>query len=123
MQVDTPRGHSLTVVPASWERVGGGYDARLARPLAELTNAAAPSRAALTIDRASAWRAAEMRGVLLRGSAEAYVPGITKRGTAALRRRVGDGDALFRLAPERAVWWEGWSSGTVVRPAHTAASR
>ena len=116
-------GPSLTVVPASWERIDGGYEARLARPFAELTGAEARSRAALTIDRASAWRAAEMRGILLRGTAETYVPGITTRGAAALRRRVGDDDALLRLEVERAVWWEGWSSGTVVRPARTGSRR
>jgi hypothetical protein len=108
---------SLSVVPGSWERIGGGYEARLARPFAELTGAGPGSCAALTVDRASSWRAAEMRGVLLRGSVEPFVPGITTRGATALRRRVGDGDALFRLAIERAVWWEGWSSGTVVRSA------
>ncbi len=115
--VDTDGGALVTVVPVGWRRVRGAYEARLPMPVAELTRAGATVRAALTIDRASAWRAAEMRGILLRGEAETFAPGITKGGAGALRARVGDGEALVRLAPERAVWWEGWTSGTVARPA------
>jgi Pyridoxamine 5'-phosphate oxidase len=109
------QGSPLTVVPVSWHRSGGTYEVRLPVTFAELTRSAPGTPAALTIDRASAWRAAEMRGLLLRGSAEAFVLGATKRGAAALRGRIGDGEALIRLALDRAVWWQGWASGTIVR--------
>jgi hypothetical protein len=105
----------LTVLPVSWQRSGDAYEARLPATFAELTEAGPRSLGALTIDAASAWRAAEMRGVSLRGAAETFALGSTKGGAATLRRRIGDGEALIRLRPERAVWWEGWASGTIVR--------
>ena len=103
----------LTVLPAWYELAGGSFEIHMPLPFAQLTKARPRTPAALVIDRASAWRAAEMRGLLVRGQAEAYAPGLTRRGVAALRRRVPDGDALFRLTPDRAVWWEGWTSRTV----------
>jgi hypothetical protein len=110
-------GAMLTVLPASWEHVDRSYAARVPMSFAELTGAGPKVRAALTIDRPALWRAAEMRGVLLRGDAETFAPGLTKRGAAALRLRAAEGEVLLRLVPARAVWWEGWTSGTVGEPA------
>jgi hypothetical protein len=112
-QVETPDGMRLTVLPVSWRHAGGWYEATAVRAFAELTEAGDQVGATLTIDRASAWRAAEMRGLMLRGIACAYTPAATTKGRAALRRRVSDDQVLFRLRPARATWWEGWSSGTV----------
>jgi hypothetical protein len=111
-QVETADGMRLTVLPVTWRHAGGWYEATAVRAFAELTEAGGQVATTLTIDRASAWRAAEMRGVMFRGIAYAYTPSAATKGSAALRRRVSDDEVLFRLRPGRATWWEGWSSGT-----------
>lgn len=113
----------LTVLPAAWRRVGreGAFDAALPEALLELSGAGPSVPAALTVDRASRWRAADMAGMLLRGTGHTFAMDATRRGRAALRSRLEaaapDADpaemALVRLRPDRAVWWEGWDSGTV----------
>jgi hypothetical protein len=80
---------------------------------------------ALTVDRASTWRAADMAGMLLQGVPALFSPAFTQRGRAALVGEIerhlamfgGEspeaGDvALIRLRPSRVVWWQGWASGT-----------
>ena len=79
----------------------------------ELTGAASGTTAALTADRSSSWRASEMTGLLIRGTADVFARGRTRTGAAMLRRRISKGEALFRIDPARIVWWKGWSSGTV----------
>jgi hypothetical protein len=120
---DTEGG--LTVLPARARRVAkeGAYDAALPTDLFELTGFEGRGRAALTLDRASRWRAADMRGMLLRGPAQAYVPRDVQRGSKDLHARIAhltrddvDRTALVRLHPTSVVWWEGWTSGTVRRP-------
>ena len=77
--------------------------------------------AALTVDRASRWRAAEMAGMLLRGTGHTFAMGATRRGRTGLRARLEAAApgadpaemALVRLRPDRVVWWEGWTSGTI----------
>ena len=114
--VDAP----LMVVPVKWQRRGreGAYDAVLARRMVELGAGSASSPAALTVDRASTWRAADMAGMLLQGAADLFALPETRRGRKALAPRLGAiGDptshALVRLRPNRVVWWQGWTSGTV----------
>jgi len=122
-QVEGSDGPCLTVLPARWSSAGpGDYDAVIPLRTAELTEAGDRIRAALTIDRASMWRASEMRGLLIRGRARIFSPAHTRRGAAALGRRVTPRDALFRLSTERATWWEGWASGTVL-PLRSAERR
>lgn len=106
----------IAALPVRWNRVGtlGAFDAVLPAAFADLwgmDGGEAPG--ALTVDRASRWRAAEMAGMLLRGTARVYSRAGTARGRRALAARVGPGEVLLRLVPERVVWWEGWTSGTV----------
>jgi hypothetical protein len=90
----------LTVLSAEWRRDGsdGSYGATLPASIIELANATAETNAALTADRASRWRAADMTGVLLQGRAQIHP---------------GADPVRVRLSPSRLVWWRGWTSGTV----------
>ena len=105
----------IAVLPSAWRRRGseGGYEATLPIAFAELAGAPALVPAALVVDRLDAWRAAAMRGMMLRGDAELFDPGRVSRGGRALRERTAPGRALARLRPARVVWWEGWSGGSV----------
>jgi hypothetical protein len=115
--VDGARGP--VVLPARWARWGGAYDVVLPRPFLALAAPDPHGPGALVVDRASAWRAAKMRGLLLRGDSIVYVP--DGPSTGGLRSRLAaagepPGDpALLRLLPKTVVWWRGWSSGTVKR--------
>jgi hypothetical protein len=111
--------------PAPWRRVAGegAYDAVLHRGLHALAGAGPETVASLTLDEASAWRAMEMRGMLLQGRASAYAPADASRGVRALRRRIAactdasvEEQVLVRLRPRRVVWWEGWTSGSFTGP-------
>ena len=110
------------VLPARWTRLGGTYLAVVSRPGLELFGAGPEASAALVIDRASAWRAAKMTGILLRGPGEVLVPGRLRSGERSLAAALeGAGPlppepAVLRIRPDSAVWWKGWSSGTVGRP-------
>jgi hypothetical protein len=116
----------ITALAVRWRRVAREDSFEAVVPLSSLALAGTPARpfAALTIDHASTWRASEMTGVLLQGPSEVFVPGTTRSGRAALHRRIETvwgpdvpaRPALVRLRPLRAVWWEGWSSGTVRGP-------
>jgi hypothetical protein len=114
-------GHfDLTVLPAEWRRTGAAYEAELAVPILELANVRKDPPAALTVDRASTWRAADMTGMLLQGRAELFSTEATTRGRRALADRIGEVEdpmALARIRPDRLVWWQGWASGTVTRMA------
>ena len=113
-------GEGISVVPVRWHRAGGtgSYEAVLARRTLELAGGGPRSPAALTVDHASRWRAADMAGMLLQGSAELFDPRRTRRGRAALLERLAGRDdmALVRLKPHRVVWWQGWDSGSVTVP-------
>jgi len=103
------------VLPVRWRRrpSEGAYEATLPSPFAALTRAPARAPAALVVDRLDVWRAAAMRGMMLRGTAQLFSPAVVSRGVRALRERVGPADALVRLRPSSIVWWRGWSGGTV----------
>jgi hypothetical protein len=111
LAVDGPGG--LSVLPATFDRLPGakGYRAEVSAELAshaacEAGRVAFP--AALTIDRASTWRAADMTGILIQGAGSA---------TDGDHGKIG-----VRIDPQRVVWWEGWRSGTVrTRPSRAAA--
>jgi len=116
---------AMTALPARWRRVGteNRFDAVAPVAFAALTGTRSGLPGALTIDRASSWRASEMMGILLRGAVEVFVPDAVRSGRRALRDtviRAAGGDpaadvALLRLRPRRVVWWDGWTSGTVTR--------
>jgi hypothetical protein len=107
------------VLPALFaEERGVVYGAVDAGSLA-LAGAGPDAPAALTIDRASRWRARDMTGALVQGTGEVHVLDRLRRGRREAERiveRAGalpEGMALVRLRAERLVWWRGWSSGTV----------
>jgi nitroimidazol reductase NimA-like FMN-containing flavoprotein (pyridoxamine 5'-phosphate oxidase superfamily) len=94
------------------------YGAVDARSLA-LARAGPDAPAALTVDRASRWRARDMTGALVQGTGGVHVLDCLRLGRREAERiveRAGalpEGMALVRLGAERLVWWRGWSSGTV----------
>lgn len=109
------------VLPARWLRADGSFYAVLSRDVLALAGPAAESRGALVVDRASAWRAARMAGLLLRGRTDVLVPQRLRSGREALlerARRAGPlppDPVVVRLRPTAVVWWSGWTSGTVRR--------
>lgn len=116
-------GAGRAVLPCRWVRVAseGAFYAVLPRRHLSLISPTARGPGSLLIDRASQWRAAEMTGLLLRGDVEMFVPGHVRSRRADLLARaeragpVPDDPAVLRLRPRDAVWWKGWSSGTVGR--------
>jgi hypothetical protein len=117
----------LATLPAVWWRVPaeGSYHAAVAASLLERMGLVHETPVALTVDRASTWRAADMAGMLLQGVPALFSPVFTQRGRAALvaeiERHLAEfggesmeaGDvALIRLRPSRVVWWQGWANGT-----------
>jgi hypothetical protein len=113
--------HGPVVLPVGWARADGAYYAVLPLPFLRLAGARSEGPAGLVVDMASRWRAARMRGVLLRGDAVTYAPDRLRTGREALvarAREAGDlpGDAaVVRIRPSTAVWWMGWASATVGR--------
>jgi hypothetical protein len=109
-----------TVLPVTRTAGDGELFAKLPADYLSLAGVeAGDSLASLVIDRASTWRAADMVGILLRGSASTFVAGEVRSGRAKLAAAVGelaDGEAVVRVRPRSAVWWRGWASGTVRRP-------
>ena len=106
------------VLPAAWSSPGGAYHATLPAALLHVAGTPARTLASLVVDRASAWRAAHMRGVLLRGPASVYLLDRVRSGATRLRAQAGDppgNAAVVRLLPRTVVWWSGWTSGTVGR--------
>ena len=117
--VGLPSPPGPVILPSRWSGSGGTFFARVPARLLELAGNGKEGNASLVVDRSSAWRAAKMRGVLLRGAASFYLPRELQRGLAELRREVGElaeDDGVIRIRPRTAVWWSGWASGTV-RPA------
>ena len=108
-----------SVLPVRWSRANGLYYATLPRAFAALAGARPEQPAGLVVDRASGWRASKMRGVLVRGESDVFVPDEIRSGRESLLRAVKpanpdpDDAAVVRLRPDSAVWWSGWSSGTV----------
>lgn len=118
LAVEAPGG--LVVLDASWVVDGAGLYAALPADAWGLAAAAPGARAAMVADRASAWRARDMVGVMAQGDAVAFdlrALGSGRRSAASIARSAGadaDDVVLVRLSPRRLVWWRGWSSGTVV---------
>jgi nitroimidazol reductase NimA-like FMN-containing flavoprotein (pyridoxamine 5'-phosphate oxidase superfamily) len=112
-------GDGPVVLPALFvEDRGVLYAAVDARSLA-LSEAGPDAPVGLTMDRASRWRAADMTGVLVRGTGSVHVLSRLRQGRTAAERLVeragalADGMALVRIRPRRLVWWKGWASDTV----------
>lgn len=114
-----PGRHGPAVLPVRWARSGETFLALLPRRVLALAGTHPDQPGSLVVDHASSWRASRMRGVLLRGDASVFVPSAVDRGGSALNAAVTaaggvpDDPAVVRLRPRTAVWWVGWSSGTV----------
>ena len=107
------------VLPAAWRRAEDALYARVPSAPLALAGATRETPASLVVDQASSWRAARMRGVLLRGPASVYRAGEVTSGRAQLEALSGEpraGDTVVRIRPRSAVWWSGWTSGTVRDP-------
>ncbi len=107
------------VLPARWRESKGAFYARMPGSLLSMAGVQRETHASLVVDRASTWRAANMRGVLLRGPASVYLTDEITSGRGRLEQQVGDlepGHDVVRIRPSSAVWWRGWTSGTVKSP-------
>lgn len=109
----------LVALPVAWVVRDGWLYAALPREVLALAGAReARVPAALTLDRASWWRARHMVGAMARGEAELAVVAelaVGARSAERIAREAGVGGdaALIRMWPERLVWWRGFTSGTV----------
>jgi hypothetical protein len=111
--------HGPVVLPARWTRSEGTFLVVVPRRILALAAAPPRPRAALVVEHASTWRAARMRGLLVRDEAEVFVPDDVESGRRSLEAVVGDAGvpdpAVIRLRAGSVVWWHGWASGTVGR--------
>lgn len=111
----------VVVLPVSWVADGASLYAALPESELALAGCAEPVvPAALAVDRPSSWRAKHMTGAMLRGRAELFATDRLASGGRSADRIVEaagvdpDGSALVRVRAVRLVWWQGWSSGTVI---------
>lgn len=105
------------VLPVAWRADDATLYAALPADTLALADADPEAPAALTLDRASVWRARDMVGAMVQGSASIYVVdrlGSGSKTAASIASSIhGSSDALVRLVPQRLVWWKGWTSGSV----------
>jgi hypothetical protein len=111
----------VVVLPVRWAADGSAVYAAASEEELGLAAPAVPEPpAALAIDRPSSWRARDMVGAMLQGGAEIFVADRLATGGASAHRIVREtgaelvGSALVRMRPGQLVWWQGWSSGTVL---------
>ena len=115
--LETPGGP--VVLPVRWATEGGALYAAAPEETLALSGAKGVPRVALTIDRPSMWRAREMVGAMVRGDGEIAVGPRLASGASSVARisklaGLEDADAaIVRVRPSSAVWWHGWTSGTV----------
>jgi nitroimidazol reductase NimA-like FMN-containing flavoprotein (pyridoxamine 5'-phosphate oxidase superfamily) len=113
------------VLPVRWRADGGSLYAALPEETLSLADAGPDAPAALTIDKASAWRAREMVGVMVQGTASLFVLGQLGSGAKTARAIASSihpsAGALIRLSPQRLVWWKGWTSGSADRARSSVA--
>jgi hypothetical protein len=104
------------VLPVRWLEEGGSLYAALPEETLSLADAGPDAAVALTIDKASAWRAREMVGAMIQGTASLFVLdelGSGAKGARAIASSIHQSPgALIRLSPQRLVWWKGWTSGS-----------
>jgi nitroimidazol reductase NimA-like FMN-containing flavoprotein (pyridoxamine 5'-phosphate oxidase superfamily) len=105
------------VIPARWRVAGGSLYAALPAETLALAGVGPDAPVALTIDRASEWRARDMVGAMVQGVAAIYMLDDVGSGAKTARALATSIDpeagALVRIAPVRLVWWKGWSSGSL----------
>ncbi|HZB01511.1 MAG TPA: pyridoxamine 5'-phosphate oxidase family protein [Actinomycetota bacterium] len=104
------------VLPARWRSEAHALYAALPGETLALADAGPDSPSALMIDLASEWRAREMVGTMIQGTAGLFTVdelGSGAKTAAGVAEAIDpNADALVRLAPTRVVWWRGWSSGS-----------
>jgi hypothetical protein len=104
------------VLPARWRAEPAALYAALPAEVLALAGVGADAPAALTLDKPSPWRARDMVGAMLQGEAACFVDAEVGSGAKSLRELAASiapsATALVRLTPRRAVWWQGWSSGS-----------
>jgi nitroimidazol reductase NimA-like FMN-containing flavoprotein (pyridoxamine 5'-phosphate oxidase superfamily) len=104
------------VLPVRWRAEDHALYAALPAETLALADAEADAPAAITLDRASQWRARDMLGAMLQGRASSYAVqdvGSGAKTLASLAASIAPGaDALVRLTVHRLVWWRGWASGS-----------
>lgn len=112
-------GAGVVVVPASWLLEGPSIYAVLPTEVVAIAGAPAEVPASLTIDLPSSWRASEMVGAMVRGTAAVAIVdrlSVGERSAVRIARAAGaePGEAaVVTLRPRSLVWWRGWSSGTI----------
>jgi Pyridoxamine 5'-phosphate oxidase len=105
------------VLPVRWRLQDGALYAALPADTLALAGAGPQAPAALTVDRVSEWRARDMLGAMVQGTATISV--LDELGSGAKTARAlatsidPEAGALVRIAADRVVWWKGWSSGSV----------
>jgi nitroimidazol reductase NimA-like FMN-containing flavoprotein (pyridoxamine 5'-phosphate oxidase superfamily) len=108
------------VIPVRWRADEHALFAAVPAETLALAVAGPDSPAALTVDEASAWRARDMVGAMVQGTASIHVLDSLGSGAKIARALATEidpeADALVRLAPSRLVWWRGWSGGSAVVP-------
>jgi hypothetical protein len=105
------------VLPARWRQEGSAILVALPAETLELADAGPDAPAALTIDRAAAWRARDMVGAMVQGTGAQFLVGELGSGAKTARSLATSiapsAGALVRIAAARLVWWKGWTSGSV----------
>jgi nitroimidazol reductase NimA-like FMN-containing flavoprotein (pyridoxamine 5'-phosphate oxidase superfamily) len=108
------------VLPVRWAADDRSLYAALPAETLALAGAGPDAPVALTVDRASEWRARDMVGAMVQGTGASYVAGEVGSGSKTVRSIAEaihpSADALVRITPERLVWWRGWSSGSAAAP-------
>jgi hypothetical protein len=103
-------------LPVRWRADEAALYAALPEESLSLVDAGPDAPVALTVDLPSAWRARDMVGAMTQGTGSFYVLdrlGSGARSARAVATSIDPGaGALVRIAPERLVWWRGWSSGS-----------
>jgi pyridoxamine 5'-phosphate oxidase-like protein len=106
----------VVALPVGWRAETAALYAALPAEILALAEAEPYAPVALTIDRASEWRARDMVGAMLQGRGACFVDGALGSGAKAMRELASSvapgATALVRIEPRRAVWWKGWSSGS-----------
>jgi hypothetical protein len=108
------------VLPARWLAEPAALYAALPAETLALAGAGPEAPVALTVEKASAWRARDMSGAMVQGTASFYMLDVLGSGAKTARALAtalhpGAG-ALVRIRPERTVWWKGWTSGSAPAP-------
>jgi nitroimidazol reductase NimA-like FMN-containing flavoprotein (pyridoxamine 5'-phosphate oxidase superfamily) len=104
------------VLPVRWRVEGSALYAAMPGETLALAGAGPDAQVALTVDSTSAWRARDMVGAMVQGTASIFVLdglGSGAKTARALATSVDpDAGALVRIGLTRIVWWKGWSSGS-----------